>query len=73
MSNSKEKTYISFDCCECGTILVETRRKLSEEEVPIRLEEIREKHRRLHESAQKFDILKREMWRLSEIVGGNNE
>lgn len=68
MSNSKETTYISFNCVECGTILVETRRKLSEEEVPIRLEEIREKHIRLHESAHKFEILRREMWRLAEIV-----
>lgn len=68
MSNSNGTTYISFNCSQCGTILVETHRKLSEEEVPIRLEEIREEHIRLHERAYKFESLKRELLRLDEMV-----
>lgn len=68
MSNSKETTYISFNCSQCGTILVETHRKLSEEEVPIRLEEIREEHIRLHEKAYKFDNLKHELLRFANLV-----
>lgn len=68
MSNSKETMYISFNCSQCGTILVETRRKLSEEEVLIMLKDIREEHTRLHEKAYKFDGLKRELLRFTELV-----
>lgn len=61
MRDSKETTYLSLDCGECGTIVVETRRKLSEKEIPIKLAEIRERHIKLHENARRFERLKYEL------------
>lgn len=69
MRDSKETTYLSLDCGECGTIIVETRRKLSEKEIPIKLAEIRERHIKLHENARKFEHLKYELRRITDLVG----
>ena len=68
MRDSKETTYLSLDCGECGTILVKTHRKLSEKEIPIKLAEIRERHIKLHESARKFEHLKYELRRITDLV-----
>lgn len=69
MRDSKETTYLSLDCGECGTIVVETRRKLSEKEIPIKLAEIRERHIKLHENARRFEHLKYELRRITDLVG----
>lgn len=68
MARKEETTYLSLDCGECGTIIVETRRKLSEKEIPIKLAEIRERHIRLHENARRFENLKYELRRITELV-----
>ena len=68
MRDSKETTYLSLNCGECGTIIVETRRKLSEKEIPIRLAELKDRHARLHESARKFENLKYELRRITDLV-----
>ena len=68
MRNSKETTYLSLDCCKCGTIVVETHRKLSEKEIPTKLAEIRERHMKLHNNAMKYERLQYELRRIAEMV-----